>query len=184
MIDDNKIQNNNYFFCGIKHSGKTTHAKIFAQNHNMEIFDGDDLILESLDGQKIRSFYKQNGKDAFMQKEFESIKNFLSCNAKNSVLSLGGGVCDNNEAVKLLKSNGILIFIKVDENTLFKRIIKDGIPPFLEDNPKQKFHSLFEERDKKYLDFCDLVIEVKDGPIEQTASIIEAEINKWIKNVT
>jgi shikimate kinase len=39
----------NYFFCGIKHSGKTTHAKIFGNRENLPVFDGDDLILDIID---------------------------------------------------------------------------------------------------------------------------------------
>lgn len=184
MIEHKKTLINNYFFCGIKHSGKTTHAKIFARNNNMNVFDCDDLILNSLNGQSIRSFYKQFGKNSFMQKEFDAIEDFLKTKLDNSVLSLGGGICDNINAINLLKENGIIIFIKVKEQTLYKRIIRDGIPPFLEGNPKEKFHILFSEREKEYLEYADIVIEIKDAPIDETAKIIDAEINKWKKNVT
>jgi shikimate kinase len=184
LIEHKKLLKNNYFFCGIKHSGKTTHAKIFAKNHNLSIFDGDDLILKSLNGQSIRSFYREFGKDAFMKEELASILSFISEKKDNRVLSLGGGICDNKKAIELLKDNGLIIFIRVDELTLYNRIIKDGIPPFLEGNPKEKFHILFNERDTKYLSFCDIVIEVQDAPIDETADIIDAEINKRIKNGT
>jgi shikimate kinase len=184
LIEHNKSLKNNYFFCGIKHSGKTTHAKIFAKNNNMDVFDGDDLILKSLKGQSIRSFYKEFGKDSFMQEEFKTIEGFLKDKTENRVLSLGGGICDNVRAINLLKDNGILIFIKVNEKALYKRIIIDGIPPFLEGNSKEKFHLLFNEREKKYLHYADIIIEVKDAPIDDTAKIIDAKINKWIKNVT
>lgn len=184
LIEHKKLLTNNYFFCGIKHSGKTTHAKIFAKNHNLSIFDGDDLILKSLDGQSIRSFYREFGKDAFMKEEFNSIASFISENKNNRVLSLGGGICDNEKAMDLLKANGLLIFIRVDESTLYNRIIRDGIPPFLEGNPKEKFHILFNERETKYLSFCDIVIEVKDAPIDETADIIDTEINRRIKDGT
>jgi shikimate kinase len=184
LIEHKREFINNYLFCGIKHSGKTTHAKIFAKNNNMSVFDGDDLILSSLNGQSIRGFYKGFGKDFFMQKEFEALDCFFRDKSGNRVLSLGGGICDNDKAINLLKNSGILIFIKVNEDALYKRIILDGIPPFLEGNPKENFHILFKEREQKYLDFADIVIEVQDSPIEETAKIIDAEIKKWIKNVT
>lgn len=185
MIDNNYKMNNNYFFCGIKHSGKTTHAKLFANRNNYNIVDADDLIIELLKGQPIRDFYKKQGKKAFIDVEFEAIDKFIKNPLDGTtVLSLGGGICDNKKAVELLKTNGIIIFIKVDEKTLYNRIVIDGIPPFLEDNPKEKFHKLFLEREKKYLSFSDIIIEVKDRPIVETSEIINTEINKWISNVT
>jgi len=171
----------NYFFCGIKHSGKTTHAKIFGNRENLPVFDGDDLILDIIDS-SIREYYRNNGKKAFMDIEYSSLLNLLDNNKDAKVISLGGGICDNTKAVELLKENGIIIYIKVDEETLYDRIIRDGIPPFLEGNPREKFHTLYLNRDKIYAENANITIELKDAPIEETASKIEAEINKWIIN--
>ncbi len=174
----------NYFFCGIKHSGKTTHAKIYANAIDIPVYDADDLILEMINGYTIREYYREFGKQAFLSKEYSAINKFLTGNTDDKVLSLGGGVCDNADTMNLLKNNGIIIFIRVDEETLYKRIVKDDIPPFLEGSPREKFHDLFINREEKYLKYSDIVIEVQDAPISETAQIIRAEIGKWKKNGT
>jgi shikimate kinase len=174
----------NYFFCGIKHSGKTTHAKIYANAIDIPAYDADDLILEMINGYTIREYYREFGKQAFLSKEYSAINKFLTGNTDDKVLSLGGGVCDNDDTMNLLKNNGIIIFIRVDEETLYKRIVRDDIPPFLEGSPREKFHDLFINREEKYLKYSDIVIEVQDAPISETAQIIRAEIGKWQKNGT
>lgn len=171
----------NYFFCGIKHSGKTTHAKIFGKKLDLPVFDGDDLILEQINT-SVRNYYKTFGKEAFMDCEYLSLEKLLKTNDKPKVISLGGGVCDNRKATLLIKEYGIIIYIRVNEQTLFDRIIKDGIPPFLEDNPKDKFHTLYLQRDEFYKNYSDIIIDLNDAPIEETAKEIFAAINKWIKN--
>lgn len=171
----------NFFFCGIKHSGKTTHAKIFGKRLNLPVFDADDLILDIIDT-SIRDYYRSKGKEAFMDCEYLSLKNLLDSNNKSKVLSLGGGICDNTKATLLLKKNGLIIYIRVNEQTLFNRIIKDGIPPFLEGNPKEKFHTLYLKRDEFYRNFANIIIELKDTSINETATKINEEINKWVIN--
>ncbi|MBK5200292.1 MAG: hypothetical protein JJE21_02030 [Spirochaetaceae bacterium] len=171
----------NYFFCGIKHCGKTTHAKIFGKKMNLPVFDGDDLILELIDT-SIRDYYRTNGKEAFMNCEYLSLKNLLETNSKSKVISLGGGICDNTKATLLLKVKGIIIYIKLNEKTLFNRIIKDGIPPFLEGNSKEIFHSLYLQRDAFYTNYANITIELEEALINEAAAQIDAEINNWIIN--
>lgn len=165
-----------YFFSGIKHCGKSTHAKLFAKKRNLPFYDLDDLILKLIQPLSVREYYKKEGKENFMKKEYEALFHFLKTHNEDKVIALGGGICDNYKALNLCKKNGTLLFIKVNEKTLYERIILDGIPPFLEGNSKEKFSKLFKKREEIYLKNADLIIEIKDQPIEDTAKDIEKNV--------
>lgn len=167
-----------YFFSGIKHCGKSTHAKLFAKRRNLPFYDLDDLILENTKEKTVREFYRNYGKEAFIEEEYKALNTFLNNNQYSKVIALGGGIADNKNAFTLCRENGILVFIQVDESTLFKRIMAKGTPPFLEGNPKKKFHELFTNREKIYKESANIIVEIKDQPIEITAEEIEQAIKE------
>ena len=148
------------FFAGIKHSGKTRMAKLVS-----------DMIAAS-----VREFYRSSGKDAFMEKEYEAVRNYAESHS-SFILSLGGGASDNARLRDYLKTAGKVVYLRRNEEDMLPVILKDGIPPFLDkDDPALSFHKLYMERDRKYLDMADLVLELGPyGDKEETAKrILEA----------
>lgn len=176
------------FFCGLKHSGKTTHGRLTAEKRNLRFKDVDDLILESLQREEqrkeltIREFFRTHGKDTFMEAEAEVLcKSLVSDSLHNHELlySLGGGVCDNSGAVACIKAaKGTVFYIRQEEAVLFARIERKGLPPFLDtEDPVKSFHRLFTDRDKKYLGLADFVIDISgERPIEESFKLIDAQI--------
>ena len=54
-----------------------------------------------------------------------------------------------------------MIYLKVPEEILLKRILKGGVPPFLDPlNVKGSFSELYKSRDALYGKFSDIVIEL------------------------
>ncbi len=161
------------FISGIKHAGKTTAAKHIAKHYNLPHLDTDDLILSYLNIDNVRQFYISEGKERFMEVEKEALKSYLDKNI-DSVISLGGGACDNDELISLCKENGVLIYISRPEKVLLQCILKHGVPPFLDENDVEgSFHSLFIKRDSKYRTVADYIIELGQFKSkEETASEI------------
>ena len=164
------------FFAGIKHSGKTRMAKLVSQMLGMECIDADDLVLPLLEGFSVREYYRNNGKEAFMEKEYEAVKRYAEGN-DTFIMSLGGGASDNRDLMAFIKENGCIIYLCRDEKDMLPVILRDGIPPFLDErDPEGSFHRLYEERDGKYRAYADLVLEL--GPYrdkkETAESILEA----------
>jgi len=150
------------FFCGIKHSGKTSLGRLFAQKTGYRCIDNDDLILKDRPAfSSIRELYKNEGKEAFMAQEAASLEAFLSLSPQNTIISLGGGACDNSRLISLAKASGTMIYLKVAEDILLKRILRGGVPPFLDPlNVKGSFSELYRSRDALYGKFSDIVIEL------------------------
>ena len=150
------------FFTGLKHSGKTTFAKLVAKHYNILVEDADDLILNKIDT-SVRTFYKEKGKEAFMEIEKEVVAAFIKENENNDyILSLGGGVSDNTPLMELLKNSGDIIYLERDEKLLLDKIITtSGVPPFLDpNNIEESFNKLFTKRDAIYKNYANIIIKL------------------------
>ena len=74
----------NLFILGIKHSGKTTFARLIAERIGLKAIDSDDLIKEEIKPLTVREYYKSAGSDGFKKKEFEVVSSYLSENKEKS----------------------------------------------------------------------------------------------------
>lgn len=168
---------------GIKHTGKSTVGHILSKRLELPFHDLDDLILKILPFKwSVRKWYREMGADAFMQKEAQALRTYLGEMNEDelSILSLGGGTLENPEAVKLLKDGGARIFIlDEEEDILFERIIRKGIPPFLKgDDPKASFGELYKKRRTTLLEQGDHIINIhgldQQESAEKTVQVIRS----------
>lgn len=149
----------NLIFTGIKHSGKTTQARLVSTFLSLPIYDTDDLILENIEEKSVRDYYKKYGKDAFMAEEVKVYEELLEKEKRTFVLSLGGGASDNTALMDSVKKDGFIIYIRRPEDVLLKKILRGGIPPFLDENDIEgSFHSLYYRRDSVYSSYADMTI--------------------------
>lgn len=169
----------NLFFVGIKHSGKTTFASRSAQLLSVPFSDSDELIKAIIEGESVRDYYRREGKEAFMEKEYAATKSFIEKEKPFFILSLGGGASDNTPLMELLKEKGAIIYLNRKEEDMLPVILKHGIPAFLDkDDPASSFHALYEKRDKIYRDFADITIDLgpygdKDETEEYILSVLK-----------
>ena len=151
------------FFAGIKHSGKTGMAKLVSAMSGLPCADSDDLILPLIQPMSVREFYKTDGKVAFMEKEAEAVREYISSH-DSFIISLGGGACDNSALTDMIRSNnGRIVYLKRPENSMLPVILKHGVPAFLDpDDIEGSFHEVYERRDAMYRKVADLIIDL--GP--------------------
>ncbi len=161
------------FFTGIKHSGKTKMAKLVSVILGKESADSDELALSRLDGLSVREFYRTRGKEAFMDTEYEVVREYVETH-QDFILSLGGGAADNRKLMDYLKENGRIIYLRRDEEDMLPVILKHGVPPFLDhDDIKGSFHRVYFERDMKYSKYSDLTLDLGPyGDKDRTAGMI------------
>lgn len=175
---------------GIKHSGKSTQGKLLAQSSRCNFVDLDDVIQE-ISNLSPRELYKTKGVEEFIKTEEEAAKKVLKdFQNKKVVIATGGGICDNQNAVKILKSFGKFVFLNVDEDIAFSRIIKkvsfengiwQNLPAYIEkDSPKsiddaqKSFHKFYERRTKIYSELADFTINLsKSDKTENCKKILQ-----------
>ncbi len=178
------------FLTGIKHSGKSNVGQFCADSLNIPFIDVDNLIMSSLPQKynSIRSFYESEGKEQFMFLEQLCLKNFLNGIGSQDryIIALGGGACDNLPLIELMNKSGTILYLSIGENTLLDRIVKKGIPPFIDKkNVKASFHDLFLNRDEKYRQLSDFVVSLADlESIESNGKLLASFISQLLGDTT
>lgn len=167
------------FLCGLKHSGKSRIGQYIARQWGCHWVDADDLTkLRIPPPLSIRSYYRRYGQEAFQKLERESMEDFLASNHPSTLISMGGGSVDNPGLLQTCAAHGQLVYLSVPEEILYLRIIREGIPPFLDAaDPKGSFHQIYLRRDELYGKVCKIVLHLPDSPtVEQTAAWCIAQL--------
>ena len=166
---------------GIKHCGKSTQGKIISQKLGLPFFDTDDVITK-ITGKTPREIYTEQGQAEFIEAEKEAcefVKNEVLEKKQNAVIATGGGICNNIQAVEILKSFGTLFFLEVEEQIATNRVLREikiapdgtlsNMPAYIaKKNPRtikdagNIFHDFFAERHKLYKQITDFSIDVSD----------------------
>lgn len=183
---------------GIKHCGKSTQAKSLATFFNTEFFDTDNLLFQATN-KTARQVYNEYGKEKFLQEE-KNICNQLNSKMKNSplIISTGGGICENPDALNLLKENSLFIYLQIEEEIVINRILSktkikndketildlSSLPSFIaKKNPhtindvRTFFHTIYQERSKKYEKISDITINQKDLSVQEITNLIIQKLN-------
>lgn len=208
-------------FVGIKHCGKSTQGKRIASQLGLEFFDTDDLIqkYEGISPREIYTkFGKEKFMEAeknacqklaeFFESqnsaELESFKT-SSCvpvNSKRSaqigtqkkrafVVATGGGICENEKAIEILKTFGTIIFLQANEKIAADRIVREAdfsatparnLPAYIADkNPRTEkeareiFHDFFTRRTNRYKEIANVIVQMGNAPKEiNTEKILAA----------
>ena len=155
-------------FLGIKHSGKTTQGKLLAAALGTPFADSDELLAQSYrerhgEALPVREIMKRHGAEFFRRLEAETVRTL--CPGRDRVLALGGGVPVNPFLDEpALKNLGFLIWLDVDAETAFARILEGGIPPFLAgDDPHETFLKQYRERAARYRELADWRLPIAPG---------------------
>lgn len=163
------MNNQNIIIFGMKNCGKSTLALNISKNFKMKLIKTDYLI-EKLFFQKkskklsFREIHKKYGADYFRQLEKEVLDGLANEKIKKSIIDCGGGTVLNKSNQSVLKKIGLLIWINLDQNINYKRIIKNGIPAFFkyQNDSQRSFDELIKERFTVYRQLTDYIIELKN----------------------
>ncbi len=170
---------------GVKHTGKTTKGRLLCDARGGSFRDLDDLITEKLPrGYTVRQWYREKGQKAFREMEVSALQDYLAReDSIFSCLALGGATLENEEARSLLeKASVILCGIEDDEDVLYERILRKGLPPFLEtDNPRETFHEMYEIRSATIRRYCNIIISCRGLSLEEAVHKLDREIRNYTR---
>lgn len=151
-------------FSGLKHSGKSSLARLVSQRFGWPAQDLDVLIARlavrehpELSGAGdhaavVRSLYRTFGKEVFQRYEAlaaseAGAREDPADRERFGILSLGGGTMENEAAMAVLGSHGMVIFLDAPCDILFERIMRGGVPAFLDPlDPRKSFQTLYQRR--------------------------------------
>lgn len=165
---------------GMKHTGKSTTGALLAKKLGESFYDTDNIITQ-ISGKTPRELYDEGGQTLMKDWETASCRYLADLTRENgSVIATGGGIADNPDALNILKSDGLFIYLETPFDILFERIMesaaRDGqLPPFLTGpDPKGLFLELFTRRTAIYAMGADVHLHAGNKtPIEITQEITD-----------
>lgn len=107
------------FLTGFMGSGKSTIAPIVANTLGYEFLDIDGEI-ERLIGKSVAEIFQTEGEEYFRMIERSILREMSE--REGCVISLGGGTITNVENLALVKSSGVLVYLKSTPDQIFKRM--------------------------------------------------------------
>lgn len=114
-----KLNNNLIYLTGFMGSGKSTIGPILANTLGFSFVDIDNEII-NLAGKPIKEIFAEHGEQYFRDLEHKILKEVSI--RKKTVVSLGGGTITFERNSNIIKSTGILVYLKSELGYLYKRL--------------------------------------------------------------
>ena len=157
------------YLIGFMCSGKTTVGSLLASRLNYSFIDLDEEI-EKREGLSIPEIFSKKGEAYFRSLELETLKEISK--RDNLVISTGGGLGANPEALEFMKKKGKTVWIDIDFNTFLERCSGDINRPLLR-KPVDELKKLFEKR-KEIYKLADIKVRGENPPEEIAEEILLA----------
>jgi len=166
--------NQNIFLIGPMGSGKTTIGRHLAKLFGLEFYDSDQE-LERLTGASVSLIFDLEGEAGFRVRENQLLKQLTA--RKGVLIATGGGTVCNAENRRLLRSHGLVVYLKTSIENQLKRLNKDKSRPLLQaDDRTQRLGDLAEVRNPLYDATADLVFSARNSSVYATAQALHAAI--------
>ena len=158
---------NNIILIGMPGVGKSSIGVILAKELGMQFMDSD-LLIQEKERRLLREILDQDGVDGFLQIE-EQVNS--SIGAEKAVIATRGSAVYSEKAMRHLKEIGTVIYLKLEYEPLSRRlgnlhnrgvVLRDG----------QTLRDLFEERERLYETYADIVVDETGRDIEQTLQAV------------
>lgn len=169
---------------GFMGSGKSTIGKELARMGQRTFLDTDEYIEEK-EGKKISEIFAQNGEDYFRTLETRLLQKLgLQNTPCEYVIATGGGLPINQANQEILKSLGVIVYLKAASDIIYERLERDKKRPLLQQGNKiERIQTLLTQREPIYQKLCDICIMTGHKEIETILNEIESQYREIKKIV-
>ncbi len=173
----------NIYLIGFMAVGKTTLGEVLSKKIHWSFLD-TDLFIEEMEQRRIKEIFKESGEDYFRELEAKVIENihkdWLKTTEKK-VIACGGGVILNPENLRIMKQNGIIVYLKGDIHTICKRLSLDDSRPLLSEakDIKKRVEGLLKDRQDLYKEVADITIFVGEKAPDKLVNALLLEIESY-----
>lgn len=174
------------FLTGFSGSGKSTIGPLLANSLGYEFIDLDHTIEKSA-GKSITRIFTEEGEPAFRLLELKTLQQLAG--SSEMIVSLGGGVLEQDECFRFIRENGTLVYLKSTPKALSKRLCHKTDRPLLmgengrrlsREEIEQKISIILEKREPRYAT-ADLTVQTDTKRIGSTVEELTRKINRFIR---
>ena len=161
----------NIFLVGLMGAGKTSVGRLLAKRLGKTFYDSDREI-EHGTGVKIPLIFEIEGEAGFRARESRLLADLV--HRANIVLATGGGVVLSRQNRELLARSGFVIYLRAAVEDLWSRTRHDKNRPLLQtENPLDRLHELFVERDPLYREVADMIVDTGSQSLGSLVNKVE-----------
>lgn len=159
----------NIVLIGMPGAGKSTIGVLLAKALNMFFID-TDLFIQKKENKRLQEIIKEKGIHKFLTIEEDIV---LGLNTIGSVIATGGSVILSKKAMNHLKSEGLIIYLKLPYKEIEKRIYNITTRGIAMDKDKT-LSEVYDERVPLYEKYADKTVLCFGKSIEETVRDIIA----------
>ncbi len=177
------------FLTGFSGSGKSTIGPLLANSLGYEFVDLDQSIEKSA-GKSITKIFAENGEEFFRALELHSLTELIK--QKRLVVSLGGGVLENDPSFALIQKSGTMVYLKSPSKTLARRLCNKTDRPLLKgergrklsrEEIEEKITIILAKREPRYKS-ADITVETDVKRIGSTVEELTRKIERYVRNTS
>ncbi|NTW51712.1 MAG: shikimate kinase [Chlorobiaceae bacterium] len=174
------------FLTGFSGSGKSTIGPLLANSLGFEFIDLDKQI-ELAAGKSINRIFTEDGEPFFRNLELKTLEGLVS--RKDLIVSLGGGVLENDRCFSMIRQHGTLVYLKSSPEILTIRLQHKTDRPLLKSEEgdkltreeiELKIAALLAKREPRYQK-ADLVILTDSKKIGTTVEELTRRIERHVR---
>ena len=164
---------------GYRAVGKTTIGRLLARQLDVDFVDTDALIVAQA-GMSVAELVKSEGWEGFRAREAEVLTTMAD--RDRCVVATGGGAILHQEAWRVLKTAGTVVWLAADQAVITARLTADQVtasqrPSLTGDGVAEEVARVLAEREPRYRELADL--QVDSGVLRPEQAV--AEIMDWLE---
>jgi shikimate kinase len=165
------------FLVGFMGSGKSTVGRLLADATGCPFLDTDEMIVRRT-GHTIPWIFAHRGEGGFREMETDLLREMgneaFKSEGRRTVVAAGGGMVCREENLRLMKEQGILVYLRAPFDDLMGRIGREEGRPLAGGLSRGEMRELFRKREPLYLRADHTVDNGSDTPPLRTARRIVA----------
>ncbi len=175
------MKSKNVILVGYMGAGKTTVGIRLSYKLKKSMIDIDQKIEKDA-GRTIKEIFADDGEDFFRNLETNTIRKVASSRG-SYIISTGGGLPMREENRQILKEMGLVIYLRVQPETVYRRISHDTERPLLQvEDPLAKIKEMLMLRDPVYESTADYIVDVDNRSfseiVEEICTKVIPELQK------
>jgi len=164
----------NIVLVGMPGAGKSTVGVILAKTLGMDFVD-TDLEIQRIHGRLLQDIIDNDGIESFLRAEEEAV---LQVSRNRAVIATGGSVVYSSKAMAHLKKDAVIIYLKVELDTLRKRI-RNMATRGIAMGRDQTLEDIYKQRTPLYEKYADIIVDCSNRDAEGVVALIRRSLNRF-----